>query len=493
MIASLIQVALVCAPTLAFIPSPIWFANTRAENAVAASPLTFDVPFGLQSDDALATVRRLDSAERGADGKLAPLTPEEHMRRAAIYLANRAFNEARDHWQTLTTRHPTDRNAPAALFNIGRSFFQQQRYADALPVFERLGREHPQTKDGRDGFYYVAPTLLRMNRPAEAATRYQAYLAQFPQGERIEDAHLNIIDSLREAGRSEEARLWVARTRTRFPNTPVATNALFANLRLEIAGSNWQAAARTSDELRRSAIFGRGVMTSSAELSYLHAYSLERAGSTEQAIKIYQAIPDGPTSYYGGLATARLQTVGGVAKQIADARASRVRTELAAASGSYPAPYREAILRYTSARKVDPRLMLAIMRQESGFRPRAKSVAAARGLMQLTIDTAAKYAPRAQLGDVREEDLYRPEASVQLASEYLAALMKLFPNLPEAVAASYNGGEDNVARWLRRAGQPDPGVFTSEVGFAETKDYVAKVMANYRAYRELYTNDLRRR
>ena len=66
----------------------------------------------------------------------------------------------------------------------------------------------------------------------------------------------------------------------------------------------------------------------------------------------------------------------------------------------------------------------------------------------------------------------------------------MFPNQPEAVAASYNGGEDNVARWVKRAKQKDPGVFTAEVGFEETKGYVQKVMANYRAYQQLYTANL---
>ena len=63
----------------------------------------------------------------------------------------------------------------------------------------------------------------------------------------------------------------------------------------------------------------------------------------------------------------------------------------------------------------------------------------------------------------------------------------------DTVVASYNGGEDSVARWIKRARQHDPGVFTAEVGFDETKAYVNKVMANYRAYKQLYTTDLRRR
>jgi peptidoglycan lytic transglycosylase len=65
--------------------------------------------------------------------------------------------------------------------------------------------------------------------------------------------------------------------------------------------------------------------------------------------------------------------------------------------------------------------------------------------------------------------------------------------LPEAIAASYNGGEDNVARWLARSNQNDEGVFASEVGFSESKEYVFKVMAFYRAYRQLYDANLKRR
>ena len=48
-------------------------------------------------------------------------------------------------------------------------------------------------------------------------------------------------------------------------------------------------------------------------------------------------------------------------------------------------------------------------------------------------------------------------------------------------------------RWLARARRNDPGVFTSEVGFDETKGYVQKVMSNYRVYQRLYTKDLERR
>jgi soluble lytic murein transglycosylase len=445
-----------------------------------------------QGEGALASTRRLDAEGRGGGAQLPRLSAQEHMRRAGIYHVNRAFEEARAHWRAVIERHPDDSNVPAAHFGVGRSLFQERRYEEALPIFQKLGETYPQTPAGRDGFYYVAATLLRMDRPGEAAARYAEYAERFPKGERIENALLNTIDSLREAGRPAESLPWIERTRARFPGTPTDTNALFARLRLELSRGDWGAAVSTADELGR-ARFTREVNTNAQEISYLRAYALERAGQKEQAVRAYQSLGDGIGSYFGGLATARLRKMGGQAKTSAEAREGRVLAEVRRTAGSYPAPHREALLRATKGRGVDPRFMLAITRQESGFRADAKSPAGARGLMQLVPDVAAKYAPAAKLEGLREDDLYRPEVNITLAGVYLEELFKMFPGLPEAVAASYNGGEDSVVRWVRRAVHDDPGIFTAEVGFVETKDYVHKVMANYRAYRLLYTEDLKPR
>lgn len=452
------------------------------------------LPASQAGDEALATVRRLDREGRGPERKLAQLSPVEHLRRAKIYMDNRAFVEAREHWQTLIERFPSDAGVAPALYGIGRSNFQEKHYEEALPVFQRLVNDYPLTKDGREGLYSLASTFLRLGRADEAVERYREYTERYPQGERIELAYLNVIDGWREAGQPAEALPWIARTRETFRGTATATNALFARLRLEIAGQDWAQAVRTADELLRGASFNKGVATNAQEVGYLRAYALERAGRTEEAVTAYLLIPDRLDSYHGMLATNRLLAIkSAAARPEVSARVNRVQSEAASAANLYPAPYRESIVRAASSRRVDPRLVLAIMRQESGFRPRAKSIAAARGLLQLTPDTAKKYAARAGINNLQEDELYRPEVSVLLGSEYLSELNGLFPELPEAVAASYNGGEDNAARWLKRSRSRDAGIFTAEVGFAETKDYIYKVMANYRAYRQLYTQDLRPR
>ena len=442
------------------------------------------------SDASLAAVRRQDREARNAKGIITRLTPEEHLRRAAIYHVNRAFDEAREHWQALINYYPEDPRVAEALLGIGRSYFQGRQYAESYTAYNRLARNYPSTKEGREGLNFSAAALLRMGRTSEAADRYIEYINRFPDGERIETAHLNAIDTLREAGRLQDASAWITRTRQRFAGTATETNALFGQLRMEIAESNWKRAITSADELTRRS-FSKAVATSPAEIAYLKAYSLERSGSGNEAFAAYLAVPGGIDSYYGWLATDRLINMADSKQRLLLAeRTDRNATQAAAAADRYPAPYRQAILSSARTRKLDPRFILALIRQESVFRPLAKSPAGARGLLQLTMDAAQKYASNAGMNDVQESQLYQPETSIRLGSEYLLELSAMFPNLLEAVAASYNGGEDNVARWVRRAKQKDPGVFTSEVGFDETKAYVQKVMNNYRVYKQLYTPEL---
>jgi soluble lytic murein transglycosylase len=443
-----------------------------------------------QADDALGIVRAADRTGRTTDGRLAQLPPQEHLRRAGVYMTNRAFAEAREHFQAVIERYPNDPLVSAAVYGLGRSFFQDRRYEESLPLFERLTREFSETKDGREGLYSLASAYLRMGRADEAAARYRLYTEKYPQGEKVEASYLNVVDSLREAGRPEEAIDWITRTREKFPNTATDKNAVFARLRLDIAASDWAHAVETTGQLIGSAS-PTGVMTNADELFFLRAFALERLGRKQEAVNTYLAVSDRIDSLYGWLANDRLTAlVDDQNRSQVMARMGRTRGQVSNAASQYPAQYREIILREANKRSLDPRFVLAIMKQESGFRPRAKSIAAARGLLQLTIDTAQKYAARAGFNNLREDDLYRPEVNIAVACEYIAELQRLFPDLPEAVAASYNGGEDNAARWLKRSAHRDPAIFASEVGFSETKGYVNKVISNYRVYKQLYNANL---
>ena len=110
-------------------------------------------------------------------------------------------------------------------------------------------------------------------------------------GERVEPAHLNAIDTLREAGRNSDALVWVGRARAQFPRTLTETNAVFAKLRLELATKQWNDASRTATELR-TLPFGKDVMTDTGEIAFLRAYALERAGRADEAVAGYLQVTD---------------------------------------------------------------------------------------------------------------------------------------------------------------------------------------------------------
>ncbi|HEX6718195.1 MAG TPA: transglycosylase SLT domain-containing protein [Pyrinomonadaceae bacterium] len=156
----------------------------------------------------------------------------------------------------------------------------------------------------------------------------------------------------------------------------------------------------------------------------------------------------------------------------------------------YPAPFRESLLKHAASRNVDPRLVLSIARQESRFQADAKSASAARGMMQFIASTANDIAAQVNLRNFNQDDLYNADTAILFGSQYLANLFKQFPNQPQAVAGSYNGGADNLARWIARSRANEADRYVPEIGFAQTKDYVYKVMANFWTYERLYDAQL---
>jgi soluble lytic murein transglycosylase-like protein len=136
----------------------------------------------------------------------------------------------------------------------------------------------------------------------------------------------------------------------------------------------------------------------------------------------------------------------------------------------------------------DPTLVLAIMREESRFNPRAKSEAAARGLLQFIITTARDIGRDVGLVDVAPDDLYDPRVIIRLGTKYVSELSKRFGDDRYKTTAAYNAGPNQVALWSRLAPGDGDDWFLSAINFDETKDYVRKVMNSYRRYGEIYGN-----
>lgn len=120
--------------------------------------------------------------------------------------------------------------------------------------------------------------------------------------------------------------------------------------------------------------------------------------------------------------------------------------------------YDEFIHRYANTYGVDPILVKAVIQVESGYNPWAVSHRGARGLMQLTPDTAKRF---------RVNEIHDPEENIRGGVQYLAALMRLFEGDLKRALAGYNAGENAV---LRHGGIPP---------YDETEFFVRKVFTVY--------------
>ena len=143
--------------------------------------------------------------------------------------------------------------------------------------------------------------------------------------------------------------------------------------------------------------------------------------------------------------------------------------------------------------EVDPALVYAFMRQESAFNQRAVSRAGARGLMQLMPDTAATLDPA--LVKRHADGLFDPALNITLGQRYIKRLLENDAVQGDLIrlAAAYNGGPANLARWQRRdtGGETvtDALLFIESLPAPETRHFIARVLYNYWMYAERLGQD----
>ena len=151
----------------------------------------------------------------------------------------------------------------------------------------------------------------------------------------------------------------------------------------------------------------------------------------------------------------------------------------------YPLNYWDQIKPWAKNRNLDEYQVAGLIRQESVFNPRARSNAAAYGLMQLLVPTARlmarKYGTEAS---VTGESLFLPALNIELGTAYMRDQFNKFGRI-EYVAAAYNAGPGRIPGW--QASLPlEMDEFVEAIPFKETRGYVQGVIRNTAQYRRLY-------
>jgi soluble lytic murein transglycosylase len=139
----------------------------------------------------------------------------------------------------------------------------------------------------------------------------------------------------------------------------------------------------------------------------------------------------------------------------------------------FPRPWARNIDRNAQRQQLDANWTSGLIRAESAFNRAARSVADARGLMQMLPGTARQLVGRRGAAP----DLYNPVLNLQLGTQYLRQQFDRFDGDPLATTAAYNAGPGAVQRWLPKASRQWPELWVETIPFHETRDYVARVMA----------------
>ncbi|MGI8889324.1 MAG: lytic transglycosylase domain-containing protein [Chthoniobacterales bacterium] len=143
----------------------------------------------------------------------------------------------------------------------------------------------------------------------------------------------------------------------------------------------------------------------------------------------------------------------------------------------------------SSANRLDPMLVKAVIWRESRFDPRKLGGAGERGLMQVSEIAAQDWAKENQIENFRVEELFDPKINLEAGAWYLGRAMlhwqKSSDPTPFALA-EYNAGPSRAQRWAGGDGAKpiSPKSFQKNIDFPGTKKYVESIIDRYHFYKK---------
>jgi len=157
----------------------------------------------------------------------------------------------------------------------------------------------------------------------------------------------------------------------------------------------------------------------------------------------------------------------------------------------YPTPYRQEVSQRASRRGLEPAYVYGLIRQESRFIADAQSNVGAAGLMQVMPATARWTARRIGLASFKPRQIAERETNITIGTSYLKLVLDSFDGSMPLATAAYNAGPTRSRMWRGQSGDPvlEAAIWTENIPFPETRDYVKKVLANTTNYAALLSGE----
>lgn len=324
-------------------------------------------------------------------------------------------------------------------FDAAMSLYFEQKWSDAIKAFRQFLDDYPRSAHRYRAQYWMAQAFGQDQKHEEAQKTYEQLRQETPL------TYYGLLASIAlgvDVGSTIDARVPYAS-----PTDPfLAPHELVRLRRAEamIAGQAFSLAALELKEIRARESLSSPFLMYLAMLNHLaksHSVAFSLVG------ELIQRGYDGVFSSY-------------VLRLI------------------FPAPYQELIDKFANDAKLDPMLVLSLMKQESAFEASVASGAGAQGLMQLMHATALDVFP-----DLARWELAEAETNVRAGTRYLSRLMTKFNGNIVLALAGYNAGPAAVDRWLKNAPAKRGMLeFIEAIPYRETREYVAAIIRNYYWY-----------
>lgn len=428
----------------------------------------------------------------------------------------------------LSNLYPQSPFYASGLDSVASYYTRQGDWAKAGTYSASLVRSFPNSDLAAKSSFQAAWAAYLGERSQDAEKALQEYVALFPSSRRAPAALYWLGRIAENDGRRADARFLYTLLQRRFRNHYYSLRAIE---RSKALGAPQQLGASASPTEARSGVGSSGTVPSDLEMAVskapggpdplslcpalrpdagerpaliLSALSLDDLAEHDLRLRLEAGSTlAAPDSLNLRLALARVQREREEydratynARQILPNYADYDFSDLPADFWGllYPEAFWSLVRQEARANRLDPYLVMALIREESGFNPTAVSGAGARGLMQLLPQTAREVA-REGRGPKRRPrsagNLSNPNYNLRAGCRYLGEMVREFNGSLEQALAAYNAGPDRVKQWVGGRSFPEPAAFVESIPFAETRAYVQAVLRDTDVYRRLMTEKLR--
>ncbi|MCB0365369.1 MAG: transglycosylase SLT domain-containing protein [Bdellovibrionaceae bacterium] len=383
------------------------------------------------------------------------------------------------------------RDAANPLLTAGQSAVYLGDYKRAGKHFEKLVQQHGGTEEAAEGLFRLGMVYLRQQKYSAGVAAFERLLA-LPQGSKWELQSRYWMWRGLEKTSVERAKEEGVKLIERYPLTYYGLRA-----RAEQNGGQLEFPKDSKGPIKVDLW-----LTESESLAWERLQIFLKAGWLDEAQAEVSQLPPPQTAeekvVYArlyGLAFDHFKAIA-LVNEAWDQDTETQRPAIYPIS--YPREFVGLIKKNADKEKLDANLVLALIKQESSFRPKALSPAQAAGLMQIVPITARdsaqylKWKKRMKL----PEDLFSPELNIYFGTSYLKRMVRAFDKHVPLALAAYNLGIGRLRKWLSNredlnklseTGSDDPfdGLWIDELPWVETSYYVKAVMRNYLIYQTL--------